>query len=125
MKTDLESDDKARTPWLLHLMMWFGSAALVLIDILLVRAAFLRVAAWYTAREITTMAERIDFEFLIGFIDRALLFTMVVVGLGGVIVLEYHYRNLAKQQQLLRQGWKPILILVGIGLGCQLVLRLL
>jgi hypothetical protein len=125
VNADPGSDDKARAPWLLYLIMWLGSAALMLVDILLVRAAFLRVAAWYTARQITTTAERIDFEFLIGFIDRALLFTMVVAGLAGVIVLEHHYRNLAGQQQLLRQGWKPVLILVGIGLGCQLVLWLL
>lgn len=125
MNADPGSDDNVRSPWLLYLIMWLGSAALVLVDILLVRAVFLRAAAWYAARMITTTAERIDFEFLVGFIDRVLLFTMVIAGLISVIVLEHHYRNLARQQQLLRQGWKPVLILVGIGLGCLLVLQLL
>ncbi len=125
MNTNSQPNHKGRGQLLSYLIAWFGSVVLVLVDILLLRAVLLRGAAWYAAREITTTAQRIEFDFLIGFIDRVLLFVMVVAGLGGTIILEHHYRTLARRQQLLRQGWKPVLILVGIGLGCQGVLLLL
>jgi hypothetical protein len=96
--------------------MWIVSIALVLLDIAMVRAAVLKAAAWYAARSITTAAERIKFGFRVSFVDRVLLLVMVIAGLGTIIALEHRYRLLAEQLSLLRKGWKPIVMLAGIGL---------
>lgn len=99
-----------------YLVMWMVSIALVFLDIALVRAAALKVAAWYAARSITTTAMRIEFGFRVSFIDRVLLLAMAIAGLVAVIALEHRYRLLAEQRELFRKGWKPVVVLAGIGL---------
>lgn len=99
-----------------YLVMWIVSIALVFLDIALVRAAALKAAAWYAARSITTTAMRIEFGFRVSFIDRVLLLAMAIAGLVAVIALEHRYRLLAEQRELFRKGWKPVVVLSGIGL---------
>jgi len=108
-----------------YLVMWIVSTALVLLDIVMVRAAVLKAAAWYAARSITTTATRIEFGFRVSFVDRVLLAAMAIAGLVAVIALEHRYRLLAEQRELLRKGWQPVVMLAGIalvGLAVQLFL---
>ncbi len=104
-----------------YLVAWLASVVLILLDVALVRAAFLALAAWWADRTITTTAARIDFNFLISFVDRALLVIMVIAGLVGVVVLERRFRQLAEEHTLLREGWKPLAILAGVGIVSLLV----
>jgi len=98
-----------------YVVMWIVSIALVLLDIALVRAAVLKAAAWYAATSITTTAMRIKFGFQVSFVDRVVLLAMAIAGLVAIIALEHRYRLLAEQRELFRKGWKPIVILAGIG----------
>jgi len=98
-----------------YLVMWIVSIALVLLDIALVRAAVLKAAAWYAATSITTTATRIKFGFQVSFVDRVVLLAMAIAGLVAIIALERRYRLLAEQRELFRKGWKPVVILAGIG----------
>lgn len=125
-KTEHEQapDRKRRVPVVSYLVMWLISVIVIFLDILSLRMMALRIAAWHAARTITTTAERIEFNFRISFIDRALLFVMAIAGLGVVIWLERRYRTLAEQHELFSKGWKIVAILVGIGLF-SLIVRLL
>jgi hypothetical protein len=112
-------------PSLLYVVAWLLSVALILVDMGLLRAAGLEIMALYSTRAITTTADRLNFNFLLSFVERASLFIMVIVALGLAVVLESHYRTLAKERALLRKGWKPLAILIGIGLLSLLVRFLL
>jgi hypothetical protein len=114
-----EKSDVPRTA--AYLVAWFISVGLTLLDIALLRSAYLALVAWWADRRITTTAQRIDFDFLISFLDRALLILIVIGGLVAVIALEHTFRRLAGQRALLKKGWRPMAILVGIGLLALLV----
>lgn len=98
-----------------YVVTWLVSVALILLDVALVRSAYLAMAAWWANTRITRTAERINFNFMISFVDRVLLVVMVIAGLVGVIVLERRFRALAEERELLRKGWKPLAILAAIG----------
>lgn len=125
MKETASDEQKGRFPGLSYIFVWIGSLALMVVDILAVRAAMLRIAAWYAFNQITTTARRIEFNFRISFIDRALLFVMAVGALAGAIVLEHRFRHYAEEGMLLRKGWKPLAILAGIALISAGVLTIL
>jgi hypothetical protein len=118
-------DQKGRFPAPSYILVWVGSLALILLDIFAVRAAMLRIAAWYASNQITTTARRIEFNFRINFIDRALLFAMATAALVGAIVLEHRFRHYAEEGMLLEKGWKSLAILGGIALISTLVLFVL
>jgi hypothetical protein len=115
-EADIDEHRKGRFPGLSYLLMWVGSLALMLLDIFAVRAAMLRIAAWYASSQITTTARRIEFNFRVNFVDRLLLFVMAVGALVGAIVLEHRFRHYAEEGLLLQKGWKSIAILAGIAL---------
>ena len=120
----METEHERKAP-LTYIIVWIVSVALTLLDMALVRAAGLEVAAWYARRAVDTTAERLNFDFLINFVDRASLFVMVIAALGLAVALEHYFRSAGKEGKLLRKGWKPLAILLGVGLLSQLVRFLL
>ena len=120
-----QSPEAEKKPSLLYLLVWFLSVALLLVDMGLLRAAGLEVMALYSTLAVETTAERLNFNFVLSFVERVSLFVMAIGALGLAVVLEFHYRDLSRREMLLRKGWKPIAILVGIGLLSLLVRVLL
>lgn len=100
-----------------YLVLWTLSTALVLVDLALIRSAFMEGLAWYAkVRNIADTAARFRFGFLVNAVDRGLMLGMAVAGLGAAIGLEALYRHLAAHRRLLRDGWKVPAILVGLAL---------
>jgi len=116
-----QSPEAQEKPSLFYVVVWLLSVALLLADMGLLRTAGLKVMALYSTRAIESTAERLNFNFVLSFVERASLFVMAIAALGLAVVLEFHYRKLAKERALLRKGWKPLAILIGIGLVSFLV----
>jgi hypothetical protein len=98
-----------------YVLAWLVSVVLIGVDIMLVREAYLMIAAWWVDRRIDSYAEQLDFSFRSGFFYMAMLVILVGAGLAAVVGLEHHFRKLAERRQLFAKGWKPLAILAGIG----------
>jgi hypothetical protein len=115
---------------LLHVVAWFASTALLIVDVLAVRGLALAFASWLAwrqaeaARQAGGVGGYSGYGWAIELVDRGALLLLACVGVALSLIIEYYYRTGLQQGLFLRRVARVTGIQVAV-LAAGLVLRLL
>lgn len=101
---------------LAYVAAWLVSAALLVVDVLLIRGALLGILTWIGAREDEIPSAYNSFGWTLDFVDRAVMLILACVGVGLSIASQYYYRQGAEKGMLIKRVIRGLGVLLAVGL---------
>jgi hypothetical protein len=116
--------------YLLHIVAWLGSTALVLADVVMIRYVVVDVMGWLTLRQAAALRQqghvgRTSLGWTIEAVDRGMLLILACAGIALAVVFDYYYRDGLRRGVFGRRVAKVVAIelgIIGLGLLLQVVL---